>query len=615
VADHVGSLATALAHARRLIGLDPALAVEQLKEILKIVPKQPDALRLLATAFRALGDQLSLSGEAEAADRAYADGIRASTSDPRLMEAAAALCDDRLDVAERNLRTHLKQHPTDVAAIRMLAEVAARLGRHRDAEKLLTRALELVPKFEAARHHLAIVLHRQQKTVEALREIDILLQGDQRNLSYRNLKAACLGRIGEYDEAIAIYTEIVKEHPRQYKAWMSFGHSLRAAGRQAECIAAYRKCIALKPDFGEAFWSLANLKTFRFTPAEIAAMRAQLERGDVGDDDRYHLHFSLGKAMEDAGQYADAFRHYDQGNRGRRRQLSYSADEVSAHRRRSTALFTREFFEARADLGAVAADPIFIVGLPRAGSTLIEQILSSHSQVEGTMELPDIAQMARALSEAKLESRGSKYPEILATLDAGQLRALGEEFIARTRIHRKTTKPFFVDKMPNNFPHIGMIHLILPNAKIIDARRNAMGNCFSAFKQHFARGQAFTYNLEELGSYYRDYVELMAHFDEVLPGRVHRVSYERMVADTENEIRRLLAYCGLEFEEACLRFDETERAVRTASSEQVRKPIFTDAVEHWRNFEEWLGSLKQALGPAYEEKPEEKVPESLRGQS
>ena len=601
VAEQRGTLATALAQARRLLASAPQLAIEQTHEILKVLPGQADARALLSAAYRALGDRLMLAGDAEGADRAYADGIRASTNDPRLLEAASALCDNKLAIAERSLKTHLKQAPTDVAAIRMLAEVGARLGRYSDAEELLTRALELAPSFEAARHNRAIVLFRQQKSAEAIEDIDRLLTRDPKSATYRNLKAAALARLGEYEAAIAIYAALLKEHPREPRMWLAQGHALRTAGRQDECIAAYRRCIDLMPTFGEAYWSLANLKTFRFSDADVAAMRNALTRSDLRDEDRYHLEFSLGKALEDAGAFAASFRYYDDGNRLRRAKVNYNADDTSAHMKRSKALFTRPFFAARAGSGTQAADPIFIVGLPRAGSTLVEQILSSHSQIEGTMELADLAHIARELADQKSKSDVSKYPETLASVDSGRLRELGETYLARTRIQRKTDRPFFIDKMPNNFAHVGMIHLTLPNAKIIDARRHPMANCFSAFKQHFARGQSFSYGFEDLGRYYRDYVELMAHFDEVLPGRVHRVCYERMVADTESEVRRLLTYCGLEFEPACLRFNETQRAVRTASSEQVRRPIFTDAVEQWRNYEAWLGPLRAALGSVVED--------------
>jgi len=311
----------------------------------------------------------------------------------------------------------------------------------------------------------------------------------------------------------------------------------------------------------------------------------------------------MGKALEDNREYADSFAHYALGNQLRRGQMNYQPDEMSAHVARIKSLFDAQFFADRKEYGATAPDPIFIVGLPRAGSTLLEQILSSHSQVEGTMELPDIAGMARALFDKGKESQASGYSAVLATLDPDQCRELGERYLSQTRIQRKTPAPFFIDKMPNNFAHIDLIQLALPRAKIIDARRHPLGCCFSGFKQHFARGQGFTYSLEDIGRYYRDYVELMAYFDQVLPGRIHRVSYETMIADTEGEVRRLLDYCGLPFEDGCLRFYENERDVRTASSQQVRKPIFRDAVDHWRHFEPWLDPLKKSLGTVLDTYP------------
>jgi hypothetical protein len=316
-----------------------------------------------------------------------------------------------------------------------------------------------------------------------------------------------------------------------------------------------------------------------------------------------HFHFAIGKAQEDATSYAESFGHYSEGNRLRRATSRYDAAETSRHVARSKALFTPDFFSARAGWGCPAADPIFIVGLPRSGSTLIEQILASHSAVEGTTELPDIAVMARALGGGKSWSEKSRYPEVLAELDADRIRALGEQYLEQTRIQRKTGKPYFIDKMPNNFAHAGLVHLALPNARIIDARRHPLDCCWSGFKQHFARGQNFTYSLEDIGRYYRDYVELMAHFDQVLPGRVHRVFHETLIDDTEAEIHRMLHYCNMPFEPACLRFYETERAVRTASSEQVRRPINREGMGQWRNFEPWLAPLRAALGPVLEAYP------------
>ena len=654
-----GTLDVALAHAARLLETAPKLAAEQAHEILKVAPNHPVATLVLGVArrclgdfsgavqllqplaqanpswpaahyesglalsraghgelavqalrravqlkpdmpdaWRALGDHLTAMGETQAADAAYANHIRFSTRDPRLLEPAAALCENRIAVAESMLREHLKQFPTDVAAIRMFAEVAARLGRFGDAEKLLARCLELAPSFGAARHNYALVLHRQHKTAEALAETQRLLQDEPRNPGYRNLRAAILGRIGEYEQALEIYADVLKEFPRQAKVWMSYGHALKTAGRRPESIAAYRETISLAPTLGEAYWSLANLKTFRFAPDELASMEKQIERPDLDAADRYHLHFALGKALEDAGRYADSFHHYKRGNALRRDQITYDADETTEHVRRSKAALTAEMFASKAGFGSPAADPIFIVGLPRAGSTLLEQILSSHSQVEGTQELPDILAMARVLGEKKTRRETSRYPEVLASLTAEDCRALGEQYLERTRIQRKTDAPYFIDKMPNNFAHIGLIHLALPNAKIIDARRHPLGCCFSAFKQHFARGQSFSYSLNEVGRYYRDYAELMAHFDEVLPGRVHRVIYETLIDHTESEVRRLLDYCGLPFEPQVLRFYENDRAVRTASSEQVRMPIYKEGVEQWHHYEAFLNPLKAALGPA-----------------
>jgi predicted Zn-dependent protease len=657
-----GTVDAAIAHARRLLHTNPALAADQAEEILSVIPGHPLAMLILGTAWRlsgrtadaiallgrlaaaqpssaathqelgvalaAAGDlararnelhravalepdradtwrligDLSMSvGDRAGADGAYARQIHASTRDPRLLAAARALCANRIPEAERLLKAHLLQYPTDVAAIRMLAEVAGRLGRYTDAENLLTRCLELAPSFDAARHNYALALHRQNKSAAALTEIARLAERDPYNHGYQNLKAVILARIGEYRESIETYAQVLAGIPDNPKLWLSYGHALASAGREEDAIAAYRRAIALEPGFGEAYWSLANLKTFRFTAAELAGMQAALARDKVGDADRFHLHFALGKAFEDAAAYATAFEHYATGNRLRRARIRYDADETATLVRRSIVQFTADYFDARRGFGDDAPDPIFIVGLPRSGSTLIEQILSSHPAVEGTMELPDIIAIAQTLGGPRRRTDESAYPAILASLKAADCRALGRQYLEQTRIQRKTGKPRFIDKMPNNFLHVGLIHQILPAAKIIDARRHPLACCFSGFKQHFARGQHFTYDLTDIGRYYRDYALLMAHFDAVLPGRIHRVEYESMIDDTEAEIRRLLDYCRLPFEASCLRFYENDRAVRTASRQQVRQPIFREGIDHWRNFEAWLGPLKQALGAALTE--------------
>jgi tetratricopeptide (TPR) repeat protein len=665
----MATIDTALAHAERLLARDPELAAQQAQEILRIDPNHPEARRLLAAAqlargqvetaleileplvqahpdwaraqfdlgmalgrdgrsemalsalhravaldrnlpqaWLALGDHLSAIGDVDGAQAAYLAHVRCSAGDPELMRAAAALAEERIPEAETVLRAVLRRRPTDVAAIRMLAELGARLGRLDDARRLLERCLEVAPAFDAARQNLAQVLHRGNRPLEALAEVETLLSKSPDNPGYRNLKAVILCRIGDYAPAIDLYEDILARYPNQSRIWLSLGHALKTAGHQTRAIAAYRRCIALEPDFGEAWWSLANLKTLRFDAADLDAMRSQLARGDLSQDNRLHLDFALGKALEDAGDYADSFVHYREGNALRRRQLPYDAGDTSERLQAIRRVYTREFFAARAGSGSDARDPIFIVGMPRAGSTLLEQILSSHPQVEGTMELPELLSTAGRLRRQGSDG-AAPYHEVLAALDAAGLRALGEEYLERTRVHRKSDAPLFIDKMPNNFAHIGLIHLALPNARIIDARRHPLACGFSVFKQHFARGQGFSYDLADIGRYYRDYVAVMAHFDVVLPGRIHRVFYEDMVGDTETEVRRLLAYCGLDFDPACLRFFENRRAVRTASSEQVRQPIHRQGLEQWRHYAPWLGPLEQALGPVLTAYPV--VPDAL----
>jgi len=665
-AEPVGSLQMALAHATRLLQKDPRLAAEQAAEILRAVPAEPRARLVLGAAhrltgqlqaalevleplareqpraaavhlelgtalgeanraheataalrravqlqpdspdgWRLLADQCDARGDAHAADQARARYLRAATRDPRLMGAAAALVENNLPVADARLRAHLQAHPTDVAALRMLAEVAGRLRRYLDAQQLLERCLELAPSFDAARYNYAWVLTRQGNPAAALSQAERLLAKEPRHPGYRNLQAAILANLGNYAESIEAYERVLKEFPQQPKIWMSYGHSLRTAGRGADAIEAYRRAIALEPKLGEAYWSLANLKTYRFSGVDLQALRDALDRNDVDADERLHFEFAIGKALEDQHAYEESFAHYTRGNELRRQLHPYSAAATTAYVKKSVSVFTPEFFTARARGGAEAPDPIFIVGLPRAGSTLLEQVLASHSLVEGTMELPQLPQIARDLAERQV--RQEDFAETIGALSAAQLRELGERYIRETRPLRKTSAPFFIDKMPNNCFYVGLIHLILPNARIIDARRHPLGCCFSCFKQHFARGQNFTYGLEDLGRYYCDYVEFMAHFDAVLPGRVLRVSYEAMVEDTEAQVRRLLAYCGLPFEENCLKFYENGRAVRTASSEQVRQPIFRAGLDHWHRYEPWLGPLKSALGavfPAYPEVPD-----------
>jgi tetratricopeptide (TPR) repeat protein len=504
-----------------------------------------------------------------------------------LIEAAMALNENRLDVAERLLKPHLKEDPFDVAAIRMLAELAARIGRLRDSENLLRRAVELAPGWTAPKANLALVLGRMGRPAEAMELLDDIFALEPEDLGHWNLKAATLARLGDFDEGIKIYEDVLARAPNHARVWVSYGHMLKTIGRLAEGVEAYRKAISIKPTLGEAWWSLANLKTVRFTETDLEAMEEALRAPDLADPDRFHLDFALGKAMHDAVRTEEAFKHFAQGNALRLKTHPYRAGTTTTIVDRCVKAFTEEAFADRHG-GCEAPDPIFVVGLPRAGSTLIEQILSSHSLVEGTTELQDIPALSRKVGA---------YPKDVLALDLDARRALGEEYLKRASVQRRTDRPFFVDKLPNNWLFVPFIHLILPNAKIVDARRHPLGCCFSNYRQHFAHGQDFTYDLDSLGRYYSDYVRLMSHVERTLPGRVHRVIYERMVDDTENEGRRLLEYCGLEFEPQVLEFYKTERAVRTPSSEQVRRPIYREATEEWRAYEPYLGPLKRALGP------------------
>jgi tetratricopeptide (TPR) repeat protein len=589
--------ATALAEGRALLESDPARAAERARQVLANVPQNADALRLLGAALRRLGEDA-------AANDAEIAAIHASGNDPELVAAGEALLQQDYMTAEQILRGVLQRRPDDVAAIRMIAEIAAEFGALRDAERLLRGALDLAPGFEYARLHLAFTLRKQNRSGEALAEMG-KITGELSDLDEtRNLRASLLGAVGDYEQSAKLYQQSVAEAPDNPKLLISLAYALQTLGRQDEAVATYRRALDLGPGFGEAWWSLANLKTFHFSDEDVAAMEAALGRPGLDEDDRLHLHFSLGKAFEDRRQDERAFDHYRQGNAIRAGGQRYDSMKVTALVEETERVFTADLLKSRARDGCNAPDPIFILGMPRAGSTLIEQILASHSSIEGTAELPELISLARDLEPDErdyADGAWRRYPSILAELPADRLKELGELYMERTRAYRYTDRPLFTDKLPNNWMHVGLVQLILPNAKIIDARRHPLACGFSNFKQHFARGQEFSYDLERFGLYYRDYVRLMRHFDAVAPGAVHRIIHEQLIADPEAEIRRLLDYVDVPFEEACLRFHETERPIRTASSEQVRRPLSAEATEQWRRFEQWLGPLKEALGPALED--------------
>ena len=557
----------------------------------------------LADAWRELAAVYFETGETLEGDAAYLKYSRLTQHPPELTDAIVALSDNRLGVAEAVLRRRLDHMPHDVVALHLLADAAARRGDNAEAERRLTECLELAPGFAAARYDLAQLLQLQHRCAEALPLVERLLAVDPRNIDYLSLKAQALRLTGRNEEAIALMQQALADHPDEDKAWLLCGHLLREVGQQARAIEMYRKALLVRPQSGRAYASLANLKTFRFTGEDLTAMREQLAHSTTRGGDRTNLEFALGKALEDEGDFAASFEHYARGNALHRATVGHDADAITADVRRSKAFYTPRFFAERAEWGSGRTDPIFIVGLPRSGSTLLEQILASHSLTEGTRELMDVPALADELSTHSNPAGHSDFLESLAALGRQHLEAFAERYLKRTQAHRLVGKPHFVDKMLGNSDYIGFIHLMFPRAAIIDARRHPLGCGFSCYKQLFARELGYTYDLSEFGRYYRDYAELMAHFDEVLPNRVHRVYYERLVADPEGEVRRLLDYCGLLFEQQCLHFYDNRRVVQTISSEQVRRPIYSDAVDQWRHYEPWLGPLKDALGDLVERYP------------
>ena len=569
-------------------------AVENARRRLRANPRD-------GAAHRALGRALRMLGAKEEANEAELDAIDASQFDPEIRRSAQALAVNDLVTAETVLRSVLSKTPDDVAAIRLLADVALQTGHPNDAEKLARHALTLAPGFDYARFTLALALDLLSRHVEALEELGEIA-GPMRNLDQVvALDAATRAKLGDDQQAIELYRELLRRQPRNIGFWFGIGELLRFAGDEPGAIHAFRSALEIAPSNGEAWWSLANFKTFEFTNDDLAAMKASIEDPGLTPEDRSQLHFALGKALEDRKEDELAFEQYRQGNAIRFARSSYDPEASAALVLRMERTFTREWLDARKDDGFKARDPIFIIGLTRSGSTLIEQILASHSSIEGTGELPDVILLAKELDQARPGSSPSawnNYPEILRELNAGDIRRLGETYLERTRIQRKTDAPFFIDKMPNNWFHAGLIRLMLPKAKIIDARRHPLAAGFSNFKQYYGQGQEFTYDLEHLGSYYRDYVRLMAHFESVSSGSIHRVIHERLLSDPEAEIGKLLEFLDLPFEETCLRFYETKRPVRTISAEQVRRPIDASRIDHWKRFEPWLDPMKRALGPS-----------------
>jgi tetratricopeptide (TPR) repeat protein len=514
-----------------------------------------------------------------------------------VVTATGLFVDGDLDAAESLVRAYLLKHGDQLEAMRLLANIGTARKVYDDAELLLRSVLELAPGYRVARKEYAevlIALHRYQ---EARRHIELLLRDEPGNRLYRTLSATISVGLGEHETAIQRYRELLQGTPHDADLHLSIAHALKTLGQRSDAIESYRRAAGCRPTFGDAYWSLANLKVYQFTDQEMAQMRAALATPTIDPVDRYHLCFALAKALEDRHEYSESFDHYQRGNALKRAESRYRAEIIENNTQQQIEVCTPEFFASRSGCGVPNPDPIFIVGLPRSGSTLIEQILASHSKIEGTQELAIVQQIVGNLRGRDPDLNNPRYPRILLQMQPEEFRALGAQYLAAAEIYR-SGKPFFIDKMPNNFRHLGLIRLMLPNARIIDARREPMACCFSNFKQLFANGQEFTYSIEDIARYYRTYLELMRHWDRVLPGWVLRIHHEDLVDDLEGNVRRILDFCGLEFQPQCVEFHKTVRTVRTASSEQVRQPLFRDGLDQWRNFETRLGSLREALGDA-----------------
>ncbi|RUL76085.1 tetratricopeptide repeat-containing sulfotransferase family protein [Dyella choica] len=553
----------------------------------------------LASSWHMLEGLYRMTGETANAATAAAHVATLKRLAPEVVHATSLFSDGDLEPAESIIRPYLLRVGNDIEAMRLLARLGLVRDVLDDAEILLDAVLKIDPDYHAARYDYACVLFERHLYQRACEEIEKLLAVAPSHLDYRTLYASASVGLGEHERAITLYRELLRDMPGAADLHLSLAHSLKTQGRQAEAIEAYRAATAARPSFGDAYWSLANLKTYGFTDDEIARMRSEEGSPATPLVDRYHLCFALGKAWEDRGDYAQSWHYYEQGNALKRSESRYRAEIIETNTRKQIQVCTREFLASRVGMGDPSPDPIFIVGLPRAGSTLIEQILASHSLVEGTQELADIPRIVLDLQGRDPNLDDPRYPGVLTQLPPEAFRRLGEKYLRDTRIYR-SGKPYFIDKMPNNFRHLGLIHLLLPNAKIIDARREPMACCFSNLKQLFATGQEFTYSIEDIARYYRTYLDLMQHWDEVLPGRILRVYHEDIVDDLEGNVRRILDFCGLPFEPGCLEFHKTERSVRTASSEQVRRPIFRDGVDQWTKYAPYLAALKEQLGDALE---------------
>ena len=565
-------------------------AIAAFEHAVRINPALPASWSMLAGLYR-------MTGQAAGAAAAAAQVATLQALPPEVVSATALFLDGDLALAEQRVRAFLLQHGHHVEAMRLLARIGVARGVYDDAEMLLEGVLDVAPDYRAARFEYAQTLCERHSYQRAHEQAQQLLDAEPANRNYRTLFAmTCVG-LGQHERALTLYRELLPGAAQPAELHLSIAHSQKTLGRDAEAILEYRAAAAARADYGDAYWSLANLKTYRFEEQELQQMQAAEATPAVASADRLHLCFALGKALEDRGQYADSYQYYLRGNALKRAASDYRPEMIEQNTRLQIEVCTPALFARHRDTGAPSAAPIFIVGLPRSGSTLIEQILASHSRVEGTHELADIPRIVAAIHGRETDAERPRYPGALATMDPAEFRRLGEKYLTDTSAYR-SGRPHFIDKMPNNFRHIGLIHLMLPSARIIDARREPMACCFGNLKQLFASGQEFTYSVGDIARYYRTYLELMRHWDAVLPGQVLRVHYDDVVDDLEGNVRRLLDYCPLEFEPACVEFYKTERSVRTASAQQVRQPIYRAGLEQWRHYEPWLAPLREALGDA-----------------
>ncbi|WBH15031.1 tetratricopeptide repeat-containing sulfotransferase family protein [Sphingomonas radiodurans] len=569
-----------------MIACDPAAAVTEARAAIRDLPDLVQAYRLLASALRAVGD---VSDAEQQEMRAVDVALR----NPAVVRARREFASGRTETAAQEIGFHLRTDPENPGALHLLGQIAEHSHALREAEGLFRRAVALAPIYYDARLSLASLLNKTRQTDEALSAIDAVLAREPAHLKALSLKATMLVQHRRAEAAGAAFSTLLIHHPHAWRGWMNHGHFLKASGRIDQAVAAYRRAITIAPEHGILWWALANLKPVPLDAADIVKIDAALATSK-DPADRVHLHFALGNGLDALGDHATAIEQLRAGNALRHSLAPHDADRFSALIRKSEDLFTAKFLEERARFGAPAADPIFIVGMPRSGSTLIEQILASHPSVEGTEELRDLNEAVKSIMVGR---RADSYLDLLPSLSAGSWRAVGERYLNSTARYRRTDRPFFTDKMPSNWIYTGLILLALPNARIIDVRRHPMACGFANFAQHYNWGNSFAYDLCGIGSFYSDYVRLMTHFDRMAPGRVHRVHHEAIVKDLEGEVRRLLDYLALPFDAACLRFFETERAVHTPSTTQVRRPIDGSGLRRWEAYKDWLGPLEQALEP------------------